>query len=96
MVRNFFIRSLSFYWIRLQNSGYVYLCYYAMFTFVYTFELKGSILPSLLPAHPTGSCQQHHETTQRPAGPQCVPVSVPPLVHDGNITALLQRHHRPP
>ena len=46
----------------------------------------------------TGSCQhsQNDHTFQYSAGSQCDWVSVPPLFHDGSITALLRRHHRPP
>ena len=51
-----------------------------------------------LPVPGSGSCQhsQNDHTFYYSADSQCVPVSLPPLHHDGSFITLLLRHHRPP
>ena len=69
------------------------------FSRVVHIELRGAHPALYTTCHQqTGSCQhsQNDHTFQYSANLQCVPVSVPPLHHDGSFTTLLRRHHRPP
>ena len=73
--------------------------YCHIFSRVVHIELRGAHPALYTTCHQqTGSYQhsQNDYTFQYSAGSQCVPVSVPPLHHDGSFTTLLRRHHRPP